>query len=305
MAPVFTYRSVLQDMIKVNWKVDEPIGGDKQLDFSKPFLPKSLVGANALQCLQPKEKRFLNQIRGKSYLNLFVLVETFIIPLVLEQLQRKGYEDVYVLQALLGFAQEEGKHIHLFQRFAEAFDLGFKIPCHCIGSMEAIAQRILTYHPLSVLLLTLQFEWTTQSHYLESVRDNRSENLDRCFCNLLRYHWMEEAQHTKLDMLLLSELAQCLTPPEIEAAIDGYLELVQLLDDALMAQVQLDLDNLQVASDRSFLNADLEEIKTNQQQSYRWTFLCAGLTHPNLIKAIEAIDPIGKVRAIAMAKRLS
>ncbi len=305
MAPIFTYGSVLKDMMKINWQVEDLIGGDKQLDFSQPFLPESLVGTDGLECLQPSEKLLLNQIRGKSYLNLFVLVETFIIPLVLEQLQRKQYQDVYALQALLGFAQEEGKHIHLFQRFAEAFDLGFKIPCICLDSMDAIAQTILTYPPLSVLLLTLQFEWTTQSHYLESVRDNRAETLDRCFCNLLKYHWMEEAQHTQLDVLLVQELVELMTDRDIEVAIDGYLELVQILDRQLMAQVQLDLANLQAAADRSFSSTQIAEIRAHQEQSYRWTFLCTGLTHPNLIKLLNTIDPTGKVRAIEMAKHLS
>lgn len=305
MQSTHTYKSILHDAIKVDWQVADLIGGDKQLNFTKPFLPEALVGSDAIDCLNAREKLLLNQIRGKSYLHLFVLVEEFIIPMVWAQLQRKGYLDVDAMHALLCFAEEEGKHIHLFQSFAIEFDRGFNTPCAGVEPREEIAKQVLTYHPLSVLLLTLQFEWTTQSHYLESVRDNRAENLDRCFSNLLKYHWLEEAQHTKLDTLLLHELLPTIPDGEIETAIEDYLKLVTRLDEILMAQVQLDLVSLQAAISHPLTTASLEEIQSHQSQAYRWAFLCTGLTHPNFVKILNDISPTLKTRVTAMAKSLS
>jgi hypothetical protein len=183
-----TYKSIWQDAQKVRWQVTDLIGPDKPLDFTRPFLPESIARVADIACLSSQEKLPLNHIRGNGYLHLFVLVEQFIIPMVLDQVKAMGYGDIFVTQALLGFAEDEGKHIHLFQSFAQAFEQGFGATCECVGPTPAIAARILSHHPLAVLLLTLQFEWTTQSHYLESMRNNRDEDLDPRFCDLLKFH---------------------------------------------------------------------------------------------------------------------
>ena len=35
----YTYEGAITDAIKVNWQVNDLIGPEKRLDFSKPFLP--------------------------------------------------------------------------------------------------------------------------------------------------------------------------------------------------------------------------------------------------------------------------
>jgi hypothetical protein len=42
-----SYPAALQDSLKSNWRVDDLIGGDKKLDFSRPFLPNSLALTSA------------------------------------------------------------------------------------------------------------------------------------------------------------------------------------------------------------------------------------------------------------------
>ena len=39
----YTYKGALEAATKINWRVEDLIGGDKQLDFTKPFLPESLA----------------------------------------------------------------------------------------------------------------------------------------------------------------------------------------------------------------------------------------------------------------------
>jgi hypothetical protein len=302
---MYSYESTLQAALKIDWRVEDLIGPGKSLDFSKPFLPESLVRSQTITCLTPQEQLILNQIRGNSYLNLFILVEQFIIPTVLDQLKDKGFEDIVALQALLCFAEEEGKHIQLFQEFTAAFKQGFITPCFCLEPLSEITQAILQYPPLSVLLLTLQFEWTTQSHYLETVRDNSEENLDPQFCNLLKHHWLEEAQHTKLDTLLIRELTQRLNQSEIDSAIADYLRLVDLLHHALMQQMQLDIRSLVAAIGRDLTQSERQELQRIQEQSYRWSFLCAGITHPNFVQVLNEISPAGKNQVMAVARAFS
>src|ERR1700744_213114 len=121
----FSYESALADALKVNWRIEDIIGGDKQLDFARPFLPDSLAGVNEIAVLDDKEKLALNQIRGKTYLYLFGFVEEFILPFVLDHARQAVHGASARVRSLLAFADEEAKHIDLFQRFNEEFDRGF------------------------------------------------------------------------------------------------------------------------------------------------------------------------------------
>ena len=51
--------------------------------------------------------------------------------------------DDWRIRALLNFAGEEAKHIHLFKRFHEAFVRGFPVECQVIGPSEAIGAEVL------------------------------------------------------------------------------------------------------------------------------------------------------------------
>ena len=80
----FTYQDTLATSNKIAWRIEDIIGGEKRLDFSKPFMPESLARVEGLTFLSPAEQRVLNQIRGHGYLYLFGLTEEFILPFVLD-----------------------------------------------------------------------------------------------------------------------------------------------------------------------------------------------------------------------------
>jgi len=58
---------------RINWWVENLIGGDKSLDFSKPFLPENLARTASLYFVSSHEKHTLNQLRGHAYLCIFSL----------------------------------------------------------------------------------------------------------------------------------------------------------------------------------------------------------------------------------------
>ncbi|HEY9779637.1 MAG TPA: hypothetical protein V6D09_05820 [Leptolyngbyaceae cyanobacterium] len=302
IAHPYTYRSTLEASLKINWRVDDLIGNGKHLDFTKPFLPEALAGVNPIECLDRKEKQTLNQIRGNSYLYLFGLVEEFIVPLVIDHVRRIGQDDIYATQAFLCFAEEESKHIHLFRRFTEEFDLGFGTPCSCIGPAKDIANAVLQHSPLGVALIVLHLEWMTQRHYLESVKDD--QELDPQFCSLLKHHWLEEAQHAKLDTLMVEYLAKDLDERGIKQGIEDYFAIGAFLDGGLMMQVQLDIESLQVAIGRTLTEAEKQEIQIAQEKAYRWTFLGSGMEHPNFVKALSELSELAAVRASEMVKAM-
>lgn len=300
----YTYESTLTDALKVTGRVEDLIGGDKKLDFTKPFMPEALAGVRGIACLNDREKLLLNQIRGNSYLYLFGFVEEFILPFVLDQTRASVHGDPLEVRALATFAEEEAKHIHLFTRFAAEFAAGFGTPCGVIGPAAGVAAAVLKHGALGVALVTLHLEWMTQRHYLESIKES-GEGLDPQFASLLRHHWMEESQHAKLDTMLVDRLATAAGAEGIAQGFKDYASVGSMLDGGLGAQVDLDLESLALAAGRTFTDAEKAEIKAAQQKSYRWTFLASGMTHPNFIRAITELSPEGAASVADMAKALS
>ena len=211
--------------------------------------------------------------------------------------------DSHEVRALLTFADEEAKHIHLFRRFAEEFAAGFGTPCGVIGPAAEVAKVVLSHSRLGVALLTLHIEWMTQSHYLDSVKDD--QDLDPQFKSLLRHHWMEEAQHAKLDTLLIEKLASAGGPAAIAQAIADFAALGGAIDGLLQQQVQLDLASLEAASGRRLEDGERQEITAAQIRAYRYTFLVSGLQHKNFLATVEQISPGAAEGMHAMARSLS
>jgi hypothetical protein len=299
----YSYQAILNAAHKVTWQVNDIISDDKPLDFTKPFLPESLAQVQQINCLNQAEKLVLNQLRGHSYLYLFGLVEEFIVPSILDHTQQMGTSDITATQAFLCFAEEEGKHIELFRRFAAAFQAGFGRPCACIGPAKAIADVVLRYSPLGVALTILQIEWMTQRHYLDSIKDN--QQLDPQFCSLLKHHWLEEAQHAKLDALMVHSIAQTLDQAALEQGIEDYFAIGEFLEGGLMMQVQLDLESLQAAIDRQLTAAEKQEIQMTQERAYRWTFMGSGMSHPHFVNTLSNLSESAAMRASELVKALS
>jgi hypothetical protein len=294
MQQQYTYQGALAASEGIRWRVEDIIGGDKRLDFTKPFMPESLARVAGLSFLSPDEKRTLNQIRGNAYLRIFGLVEEFILPFIMDHARGELLQDDYRTRALLQFATEEAKHIQLFKRFREEFEAGFGTPCSVIGPPEEIAKVILAHEPLSVALVILQIEWMSQSHYLGSIKDD--QELDAQFKSLLKNHWMEEVQHAKLDTLMVAALAEGRTPEEIEAAVKGYFDIGGFLDAGLSQQVEFDLEAFTRATGRVLSDAEKQEFRQVQLQANRWTYLGSGMTHEKFLSTLEKLSPAARAQ---------
>jgi hypothetical protein len=294
-----TYRQALQ----VNWQVEDIIGGEKTLDFRKSFLPDVWVDANGLDFLSEKEKLAVNHIRSHSYLYLFGFVEEFIAPFVVNHVQNRIHSAAHEeLRALLHFAEEEVKHIELFNRFGQEFRSGFGSQCEVLGSPEKVATAILSKSPLGVGLAILHIEWMTLLHYVSSVRDR--VDIDPQFSSLLRHHWMEESQHAKLDTMIIEAIAQTLSEREIQEGIDDYLAIGGMLDGGLAAQMEMDIASLTRATGRTLSEDEAGRYRAVQQRSYRETFLTSGMRHSKFQSILSTISPEGARKVLDVANML-
>jgi len=295
----YSYQGALEASERINWRVEDIIGGDKRLDFSKPFMPESLAQVKGVSFLTPEEQRTMNQIRGHEYLAMFGLVEEFILPYVLDHARLQLSGDDYRVRALLRFAGEEAKHIHLFKRFRQEFEAGFRSKCDFIGPAEDVKRFVLSHSPLGVGIAILHIEWMTLRHYIEGVKDN--QDLDRQFKSLLKNHWLEESQHTKIDTLIVESLAEAATEKEIDQAFQEYAEIGGFLDNGIKQQAEFDIESFVQASGRNLSKSEREAMTAAVLKGMRWTYLGTGMTHPNFLTTVEQISPEGKKQIAAMA----
>lgn len=207
------------------------------------------------------------------------------------------------VRALLGFAEEEAKRIELFRRFQREFERGFGSPCGVIGPPQEIARAVLSHHSLGVALVILHIEWMTQRHFVESVRGDRE--LDAQFASLLRHHWLEEAQHARLDALMVAAIAASCTPDEIALGLEDYAKIGALLDAGLAQQAELDRESFERKSGRVLTAAQRESFRAVQHQALRWTFLGSGMTHPELLAVVERLAPGARERVEELARSFS
>ena len=287
----FNYEATLASSLRAQWELDDVLAEDQELDFSRNMMPESLARTAAITSLNPAEQRILNQISAHQYLSIFGVVEEFILPFLLDHSRTIVSNDDWRIRALLNFAGEEAKHIHLFKRFHAAFVRGFPVECQMIGPSEAIGSEVLKHDPLAVGLLILMIEWMTQQHYLGSRRDDG--DLDPLFKSLMKHHWMEEAQHAKLDTLIVDALAQGRSEAEIDKAIDEFFEIGAFLDDGLKMQAGFNLDALEKVIGHSVYRPS---ILPQQHQAARWTYIGSGMVHDRFKATLESLSPHAAAR---------
>jgi hypothetical protein len=284
----FNYQKTLATSLRAQWALDDVLREDQDLDFSRNMMPESLARTAVLASLHGDEQRILNQISAHQYLSIFGIVEEFILPFLMDHSRTAVHDnDAWQMEALLNFAHEEAKHIHLFKRFNAAFVRGFPVECRVIGPSEAIGAKILSHDPLAVGLVILMIEWMTQEHYLGSIRDNR--DLDPLFKSLMRHHWMEEAQHAKLDTLIVEKLGAGLSEKKIDQAIDEFFEIGGFLDEGLCQQAHFNMDALETMLGRAL--PDRADIISQQHQAARWTYIGSGMVHERFKATLEALSP--------------
>jgi hypothetical protein len=230
---------------------------------------------------------------------MFGLVEEFILPYVVDHARAQLSSDDYRVRALLGFAGEEAKHIHLFKQFRKEFEQGFGSRCEFIGPAEDVKRFVLSHSPLGVAIAILHIEWITLRHYVEGVKED--QDLDAQFKSLLKHHWLEESQHTKLDTLIVEALAQDATEKEIEQAFQEYADIGAFLDNAIKQQTEFDVESFIHATGRNLSRSEREAMTAAVLKGMRWTYLGTGMTHPNFLATVQEIKPEARKQIEAMA----
>jgi len=281
------YARCVQTSKRVRWDIDDDVIRGRRFDAGHKFLPDGLSLAGAFTTLSADEKRFVSQIQGRTYANVFGLVERFINAKVLELSHDHWFGDQVALEALVRFSDEELKHQALFRRIdmmvGEVLPDGYRFDI----DPNAVAHSVLGKSTWAVLALTLDIELFTQLHYRQSIEPDTE--LSELFKDVFLYHWKEESQHAILDELEWVRHDAGLTAQQREQAVDEFIDLVRAVDGILQAQAKSDAGYFATTCGRVVDEAEARTIAAAFLKAYRWQYIQSGAQHPQFGKVLSKL----------------
>ncbi len=281
------YARCIQSSKRVRWDLDEDVIRGRRFDAAHKFLPDGLSLSDAFTTLSPDEKRFVSQIQGRTYANVFGLVERFINAKILELSRDYWLGDQVALEALVRFSDEELKHQALFRRIdtmvRDILPDGYRFDV----DSDAVGRAVLGKSTWAVLALTLDIELFTQLHYLQSIKPDTE--LSELFKDVFLYHWKEESQHAILDELEWVRHDAGLTEEKRDRAVDEFIELVAAVDGILQAQAKADAGYFAAKCGRAVHDAEAQAIEAAFLKAYRWQYIHSGAQHARFGKVLSSL----------------
>ena len=273
---VMRYARCIAASKRVRWEIDDVIQG-RGFDMTEALMPDGLVRPEYFPSLSPLEMRFVSQIQGRTYANMFGLLERFVNAKVLEISRDHWFGDQTKLEALVRFSDEEIKHQALF-RCIEAMIAGAMPAGYTFTPRpNQVAQAILSKSTWAVLGLTLMVELVTQSHYRESIATDA--NLSPLYKDVFHFHWLEESQHAIMDELEWRREDAKLSVAERDAGVDDLIALAGMIDEILQHQAAADAGYFAAAVGRSVDRAETAAISEGFLKAYRWQYIFTGADH--------------------------
>ncbi len=293
------YASCVGASKRVRWDIDQVIIRGRDFEMDRNLLPDSISRIRRLEFLDLKEARLLSQIQGRTYANMFGLVERFINCKVLELSQDHWTGDQVALEALIRFSDEELKHQELFRRIERM--IGAKMPPgYCfVPQPNEVANAVLSKSTWAVLGLTLMIELFTQTHYLQSIQPD--QECSALYKDVFLYHWKEESQHARIDELEWVRVNAAISADEREAAVNDMIELVAAVDGILRAQAAADTDYFLNVSGAAFFEENVARLRSETLGAYRWQYILSGAAEPRFQKVLRSMVTESQFQRIAAA----
>jgi hypothetical protein len=284
---------------RVRWDIDADVIRGRNFDIAHKFLPDGLTLLNDAAFLSGPETRFLSQIQGRTYANMFGLVERFIDAKILEVTRDHWLGDQTALEALVRFSDEELKHQELFRRvealIAEVMPAGYAFA----WDANAIGSAVLSKSTWAVLGLTLLIELFTQVHYRESIEPD--DDLSPLFKDVFLFHWKEESQHAILDELEWRRIDAGTTPESRDAAVDELIGLVGAVDGILRGQASADCDYFEMRCGRLLSATEDASLRKLLLDAYRTQSILSGAQHAGFIRVLNSLVTPDQSQRIAAA----
>lgn len=281
------YSRCIKASKSVRWDIELDVIRGRNFNRSQKYLPDGLSLVSKMTILSEDEKRFVSQIQGRTYANIFGLVERFINAKVLEISRDYWFGDQIALEAMVRFSDEELRHQELFRRIEEMIGQTLPAGYHFDFDPDAVASVVLGKSTWAVLALTLDIELFTQLHYRQSI--DPDSQLSELFKDVFLFHWKEESQHAILDELEWVRHDAGLTAEERDKAVDDFIALVAAVAGILQVQAVADARYFVTNCGRGIGNEEAKTIEAGFLEAYRWQYIHSGAGHPHFGKVLTSL----------------
>jgi len=293
------YAKCIEASKRIRWDIDRDVIRGRKFDLSKKFLPDGLSKIERLSFLDADERRLVSQIQGRTYANLFGLVERYIGAKMLEISREHSLGDQTALEALVRFTDEELKHQELFRRIEAMIGADMPPGYTFLPKPNDVATAVLSKSTWAVLGLTCHIELFTQAHYRQSIEPDLA--LSELWKDVFLFHWKEESQHAILDELEWRRENAKLTPEERDAAVADLIDLVAAVDGILQMQAKADTEYFLRVCDRTFDDAQVQQLHETMLQAYRWQYIVSGVADERFQKILGGLITEPQFDRIGMA----
>jgi hypothetical protein len=295
------YAKCIEVSKRIRWDTDRDVIRGRQFDFSKKFLPDGLSKVAQLPFLQADEQRLFSQVQGRTYANMFALVERFIGAKVLEISRDHWLGDQVALEALVRLTDEELKHQEMFRRL-DAMMAPQMAAGYCfLPQPNDVAQAVLASSTWAVLALTCDIELFSQAHYRSSI-DSETQ-IDPLWKDVFLFHWKEESQHAILDEIEWMRADQRLDMSQRDQAVSELIGLVGAVDGIVQMQAEADAKYFAAVAGRAFDESQIKEIGTTMLAAYRWQYIVSGVQDPRYLELLGSMINAGQGARINEALR--
>lgn len=281
------YARAVQASKAVQWDIEQDVIRQRKFDLSQKYLPDGLSLIPDFITLSESEKRFVSQVQGRTYANIFGLVERFITAKLLEVGRDHSLGDQNALEALVRFSEEELKHQALFRRIEGMMEEAMPSGYHFDVNPDEVARLVLGKSTWAVLLLTMHIELFVQNHYRHSIEPDLE--LSELFKDVFLFHWKDECQHVVLDELEINRHDASISETERDQGVDDFIALVAAVDGLLQTQAKADAAYFMVHSGRSFDAREAQSLAPLFLKAYRWQYIFSGATHPRFQRIVKAM----------------
>jgi len=293
------FAKVIEVSKRIRWDIDRDVLRDRKFDYTKKFLPDGLSKVNQLEFLSAGERRLVSQIQGRSYANIFGLVERYIGAKMLELSRDYWLGDQVALEALVRFTDEELKHQELFRRIEKMMAAGMPAGYRFLPQPNDVADAVLGKSTWAVLGLTCHIELFTQAHYRQSIEQD--SELSELWKDVFLFHWKEESQHAIMDELEWRREDAKLTPAQREHAVTDLIELVAAVDGILQVQSAADTDYFLTVAGRTFDGEQVAKLRDTMLRAYRWQYITSGVQDERFLKILGSMISEAQMQRIGAA----
>jgi len=270
------YAKCIEASKRVRWDIERDVIRGREYDLNKKFLPDGLSKVAHLDFLSAGERRLVSQIQGRTYANIFGLVERYIGAKMLELSRDYWLGDQVALEALVRFTDEELKHQELFRRIEKMMAAGMPAGYTFMPQPNDVAGAVLSKSTWAVLALTCHIELFTQAHYRQSIEPDA--DISALWKDVFLFHWKEESQHAILDELEWRRENARLTPEQREQAVTDLIELVAAVDGILQMQSAADVEYFLRVCGRTLDDKQAGALRHTMLDAYRWQYIVSGVS---------------------------